>query len=56
MCRADTCKKETWKIMKDNGCKGVKIGIESGSQYVVDKIVDDACIDFKSIYINKRDV
>ena len=26
--------------MKDNGCKGVKIGIESGSQYVVDKIVN----------------
>ena len=25
-------------------------------EYVVDKIVDDACIDFKSIYINKRDV
>ena len=40
MCRADTCKKETWKIMRDNGCKGVKIGIESGSQYVVDKIVN----------------
>jgi radical SAM superfamily enzyme YgiQ (UPF0313 family) len=40
MCRADTCRKETWKIMKDNGCRGVKIGIESGSQYVVDKIVN----------------
>ena len=40
MCRADTCKKENWKIMRDNGCKGVKIGIESGSQYVVDKIVN----------------
>ena len=40
MCRADTCKKDTWKIMKDNGCKGVKIGIESGSQYVVDQIVN----------------
>ena len=40
MCRADTCRKESWKIMKDNGCKGVKIGIESGSQYVVDKIVN----------------
>ena len=26
--------------MKDNGCKGVKIGIESGSQYVVDQIVN----------------
>tara|TARA_Y100000022_G_scaffold198601_1_gene209240 strand:- start:3156 stop:4505 length:1350 start_codon:yes stop_codon:yes gene_type:complete len=40
MCRADTCRKETWKLMKDNGCQGVKIGIESGSQYVVDKIVN----------------
>ena len=40
MCRADTCRKETWKIMRDNGCEGVKIGIESGSQYVVDKIVN----------------
>ncbi len=40
MCRADTCKKDTWKIMKDNGCKGVKIGVESGSQYVVDQIVN----------------
>tara|TARA_B100000029_G_scaffold92445_1_gene82365 strand:+ start:1040 stop:2389 length:1350 start_codon:yes stop_codon:yes gene_type:complete len=40
MCRADTCRKETWKIMKDNGCKGVKVGIESGSQFVVDKIVN----------------
>ena len=40
MCRADTSKKETWKKMADNGCKGIKIGIESGSQKVVDKIVN----------------
>ena len=40
MCRADTSKKETWKKMADSGCKGVKIGIESGSQIVVDKIVN----------------
>ena len=40
MCRADTIRKETWKIMKDSGCKGVKLGFESGSQYVVDKIVN----------------
>ena len=40
MCRADTCRKDSWKIMKENGCEGVKIGIESGSQYVVDKIVN----------------
>ena len=40
MCRADTCRKATWQLMKNNGCQGVKIGIESGSQYVVDKIVN----------------
>lgn len=40
MCRADTIKTETWKLMKDSGCFGVKIGFESGSQEVVDKIVN----------------
>ena len=40
MCRADTIRKDTWKIMKESGCKGVKLGFESGSQYVVDKIVN----------------
>lgn len=40
MCRADTIKKETWKIMKESGCQGVKIGFESGNQYVVDEIVN----------------
>jgi len=40
MCRADTIKMETWKIMKESGCFGVKIGFESGNQYVVDKIVN----------------
>ena len=40
MCRADTSKMETWQVMKDSGCFGVKIGFESGSQYVVDKIVN----------------
>ena len=40
MCRADTSKKETWKKMSDNGCQGVKLGVESGSQVVVDKIVN----------------
>lgn len=39
MCRADTINRETWKLMRDSGCYGVKIGFESGSQYVVDKIV-----------------
>jgi radical SAM superfamily enzyme YgiQ (UPF0313 family) len=40
MCRADTIHKDTWKAMKDSGCFGVKIGFESGSQFVVDKIVN----------------
>jgi radical SAM superfamily enzyme YgiQ (UPF0313 family) len=40
MCRADTSKMELWKEMKDSGCFGVKLGFESGDQYVVDKIVN----------------
>lgn len=40
MCRADTVKRETWLAMKDSGCFGVKIGFESGSQYVIDHIVN----------------
>lgn len=40
MCRADTIKLETWKVMKESGCFGVKIGFESGNQEVVDKIVN----------------
>ena len=40
MCRADTIKMETWKLMKDSGCFGVKLGFESGNQFVVDKIVN----------------
>lgn len=40
MCRADTIKIETWKVMKESGCFGVKIGFESGNQEVVDKIVN----------------
>ncbi len=40
MCRADTIKLETWQMLKDSGCYGVKLGFESGSQFVVDKIVN----------------
>lgn len=40
MCRADTSTKETWRMMRDSGCYGVKVGIESGSQHVVDNIVN----------------
>ena len=39
MCRADTIKTETWGLMKQSGCFGVKIGFESGNQQVVDTIV-----------------
>lgn len=39
MTRADTIKPETWQAMKDAGCFGVKIGFESGSQEVIDKII-----------------
>lgn len=39
MCRADTIKLDTWRAMKDSGCFGVKLGFESGSQYVIDHIV-----------------
>lgn len=40
MCRADTIKRDTWRLMKESGCFGVKLGFESGNQYVVDKIVN----------------
>lgn len=40
MCRADTINRETWQAMKDSGCTGVKIGMESGSQRVLDDIVN----------------
>jgi radical SAM superfamily enzyme YgiQ (UPF0313 family) len=40
MCRADTSKMELWEMMRDAGCFGVKLGFESGSQHVVDNIVN----------------
>lgn len=39
MCRADSVSREVWKEMKASGCFGVKIGYESGSQDVLDRIV-----------------
>src|SRR5690606_9291034 len=39
MCRADTIKMDTWRAMKESGCFGVKLGFESGNQWVVDNIV-----------------
>jgi radical SAM superfamily enzyme YgiQ (UPF0313 family) len=40
MCRADTIKMDVWNEMKASGCFGVKLGFESGNQFVVDKIVN----------------
>ncbi|MEO5330619.1 MAG: radical SAM protein [Magnetococcus sp. YQC-5] len=40
MCRPDTIKMSTWNIMKESGCFGVKLGVESGNQEVVDTIVN----------------
>lgn len=40
MCRTDTIRMETWEIMRKSGCYGVKLGFESGNQYVVDHIVN----------------
>ena len=40
MCRADTIERATWQAMRDSGCYGVKLGFESGSQRVVDEIVN----------------
>ncbi len=39
MCRADTCTLDTFQVMADSGCVEVKIGIESGSQRVLDEII-----------------
>jgi hypothetical protein len=40
MCRADTINLPIWNLMKDSGCVGVKIGMESGSQRVIDGIIN----------------
>lgn len=40
MCRADTIKPATWRAMKASGCFGVKLGFESGSQVVIDTIIN----------------
>jgi radical SAM superfamily enzyme YgiQ (UPF0313 family) len=40
MCRADSSRLDLWREMKESGCYGVKIGFESGSQVVIDTIVN----------------
>jgi radical SAM superfamily enzyme YgiQ (UPF0313 family) len=57
MCRADTSRMESWKIMRDSGCYGVKLGFESGNQWVVDNIVNkhlDLDIATKAVHELKR--
>lgn len=57
MCRCDTIKRDTWMLMKESGCFGVKLGFESGSQYVVDKIVNkhlDLKEARKTVFLLKR--
>ncbi|MHA1360643.1 MAG: B12-binding domain-containing radical SAM protein [Candidatus Helarchaeota archaeon] len=39
MCRADTLNLETYAIMYQCGCKELKIGIESGSQRILNDII-----------------
>lgn len=39
MTRIDTVKRETWREMRDAGCRGVKVGIESGVQRVIDEVI-----------------
>lgn len=40
MCRADTIGPDEWRLMRDSGCYGVKLGFESGSQAVIDTIIN----------------
>ena len=40
MCRADTCNLETFRVMRECGCVELKIGIESGSQRILDDIIN----------------
>lgn len=40
MCRADTCNLETFRIMRENGCVYLKVGIESGSQRILDDVIN----------------
>lgn len=40
MCRTDSSSMELWSLMRDSGCRAVKLGFESGNQYVVDTIVN----------------
>lgn len=54
--RADTADAETVKLMKKAGCKLVSIGIESGSQYMLDKMGKKITLDDikKTVTLFKR--
>ncbi|QQR81153.1 MAG: radical SAM protein [Deltaproteobacteria bacterium] len=39
MCRIDTLKESTWEAMAKSGCIGVKVGVESGSQRILDDVI-----------------
>lgn len=39
MCRVDTIKESTWEVMAQSGCVGVKVGVESGSQRILDDVI-----------------
>ena len=40
MCRADTLSMDGWAALRDSGMYGAKLGFESGSQSVIDKIIN----------------
>ena len=40
MCRSDSSSFELWELMRESGCRAVKLGFESGNQEVVDTIVN----------------
>lgn len=39
MCRIDTLNEATWEVMAKSGCVGVKVGVESGSQRILDQVI-----------------
>lgn len=39
MCRADTITRDTWRLMKESGCYGVKIGFESGVDRITNGVI-----------------
>jgi radical SAM superfamily enzyme YgiQ (UPF0313 family) len=40
MCRLDTTSMDAWRAMRESGCYWIKVGYESGSQWVIDNIVN----------------